>query len=341
MTTDIAIQEEAGLLALPSARQGNEIVHRSMAASQSLADAVLKNGWFTPMGDKKYLEVEAWQFIGMVIGINSDIEYTNPITDDSGSVVAYESKAVLYQHGVPFSSGIMECGMNSFPTRGKNGRDKDKAAQSASQTWAISKAYRNRLGYLAKMAGYEATPADEMRWDGNTQIQGAAPVATPPPPPRPQAPAPPPQPVVSAPALEPCLIHNVEWTLRPTPAGWSKTPEGRPFNTASHKMSDGSGYCNLSEVYKAELGLYLGTDRDINDATREWLNTTWSRLDPEQMIEVVALEHNRFKEQDDTIGINILSIDEVADGGLQPLFNEHGEELPQPDNQIPEEDQPF
>ena len=336
MSTEIATQEEPRALDLPSATQGAEMIERLQWASQTLADAVIKNGWAASVGsgEKRYLEVEAWQFIGMVMGIDADIEYTKAITNDAGIVLAYESKAVLYRNGAPFSAGIMECGMDSFPTRSRNGREKDKAAQSASQTWAISKAYRNKLGYLAKMAGYEATPADEMRqFFVEHQPQASAPVATPPPPPRPQAPVPPPQPSAGIPVLAPCSIHNVEWDVRPTPASWNKTPEGRPFNTASHRLEGGSGYCNFKEVYKQELAAVLGPDRDVNDACREWLGTTWSYLDPEQMVEVVRLERQRFG-GDSVVGINIIDNNESPSNGLPVLFDENGEELP-------EEDQPF
>jgi len=160
--TELATIEEIPL-SLPTKAEAIEQLDRTTFIAQQLANLVEERHWFATVQGKKYLEVEAWQFIGFQANINADIEYTRAVTNEAGEVVAYESKAVLTRNGLPFSSGIMECGMDSFPTRGKQGREKDKAAQSASQTWAISKAYRNRLSFIAKMAGYEPTPADEMR----------------------------------------------------------------------------------------------------------------------------------------------------------------------------------
>ncbi len=137
MTNEIATQDEGILLALPSADHGAEVVQRAMAASQSLANAVQQNKWFVDMSGKKYLEVEAWQFIGMVIGIDADIEYTKPITNDTGTILAYESKAVLYRNGTPFSSGIMECGMDSFPTGETRQRQRQSCTVSKSDMGSI------------------------------------------------------------------------------------------------------------------------------------------------------------------------------------------------------------
>ena len=296
MTNEIATQDEGILLALPSADHGAEVVQRAMAASQSLANAVQQNKWFVDMSGKKYLEVEAWQFIGMVIGIDADIEYTKPITNDTGIVLAYESKAVLYRNGTPFSSGIMECGMDSFPTRGKHGRDKDKAAQSASQTWAVSKAYRNRLGFLAKMAGYESTPADEMRGDkeptvGYTygEIERVAPRK--------------PSPVSNA--MEDykdglfCPIHNMEWAYQPVPDNWAKTPEGRPTRRASHRNEDGT-WCNMANQFRDELETSLG--EGFQDFIFNMFKTTWSKLDPEQMDEARILASGSVSQEQELFG---------------------------------------
>ena len=149
-------------LALPSKAEAQELIERAAFIADQLAELVNKKGWFATVGDKKYLEVEAWQFIGFQAGINVEMQEVIPVLDAEGNTIAYRARANLIRGGEVFSSGIMECGMDSFPTRGKEGREKHKACMSAAQTWAVSKAYRNRLSFIARMAGYEPTPAEEM-----------------------------------------------------------------------------------------------------------------------------------------------------------------------------------
>lgn len=158
METTLATQDT---LTLPTVAVVDAQIERATYIADKLAEIVTSRNWFADIQGKRYLEVEAWQFIGFQSGLDSDIEYTEPVYDGE-EIVAYKSKAVLLRNGVQVSSGIMECGMSSFPTQGKHGRDKDKAAQSASQTWAISKSYRNKFSFIARMAGYEPTPAEEM-----------------------------------------------------------------------------------------------------------------------------------------------------------------------------------
>jgi len=77
-------------------------------------------------------------------------------------VVAYEAKVDLWRDGQKIGSAIMSCGLDEFPCRGKTGWAKHKAAKSAAQTWAASKAYRMNFAYIAVLAGYEPTPAEEV-----------------------------------------------------------------------------------------------------------------------------------------------------------------------------------
>jgi len=54
-----------------------------------------------------------------------------------GEITGYECTAIVYQHGTIVSQGTMSCGLDAFPCRGKQGSEKNKAAMSAAQTWAI------------------------------------------------------------------------------------------------------------------------------------------------------------------------------------------------------------
>jgi hypothetical protein len=106
--------------------------------------------------------VEAWQIVGAFDGTSASTEWVHPVIDSDQDIVAYEASVVLMRAGEQVGRAIMECHLEANPCKGKVGRDKHKAAQSAAQTWAESKAYRMLYGFVARIAGYQPTPADEM-----------------------------------------------------------------------------------------------------------------------------------------------------------------------------------
>ena len=79
--------------------------------------------------------------------------------DDHGLTTGYIAKVNITKDGAVVASGIMPCGFDDFPCRGKDGTAKHKAAMSAAQTWAGAKAARMRYAWVAVLAGFEPTPA--------------------------------------------------------------------------------------------------------------------------------------------------------------------------------------
>ena len=126
---------------------------------------------FLIIAEKKYLYVEAWQTIGSFSGASAITNWVHPMIDND-NCIGYEAKVDLIRKGEIVSSAIMSCGFDEFPCRGKEGSAKHKAAKSAAQTWAESKAYRMKYGYVAKLAGYEPTPAEEMMTEERKVVQG-------------------------------------------------------------------------------------------------------------------------------------------------------------------------
>jgi hypothetical protein len=139
--------------------------------------------------------------------------------------VGYEAKVLLMRGNEQVSSGIMTCGFQEFPCRGREGMAKVKAAMSAAQTWAESKAYRMKFAFVAKLAGFEPTPADEMH-ETPPAPQGsasAAPTAQ-----RDES---------TATGENQCPIHSGK--------DWFKTPNMR---THAHPGAEGESWCNKTDV---------------------------------------------------------------------------------------------
>lgn len=154
-------QAETGVMAHPQ-EAAQAIVDTYAAWSNVLMRVVNDKGLFTMVGDKKYLQFEAWQLIATFDHAGIDTSDVRPI-EDAGEIVGYICHAKVVKDGIVVAAGSGMCGLDSFPTRGKQGFDKHRAAMSAAQTWAGSKAGRMKYSAVAVMGGFGAATAEEMR----------------------------------------------------------------------------------------------------------------------------------------------------------------------------------
>lgn len=124
-----------------------------------------KNRFMTKIEGKEYLGFESWQTIARFNGCHVETESVEPIYSmDGEKIVGYEAWALLIHDatGMRLGRAPMECGMDAFPVKSRQGRDAHKAAKSAAQTWAGSKVCRMVFGFVAVLAGFQATTAEEM-----------------------------------------------------------------------------------------------------------------------------------------------------------------------------------
>ena len=105
---------------------------------------------------KPYLTIKDWQTIGSFYGLFAGGDEAEPVNDNG--VAGFRAKAVIRtSDGTVLSSAIAYC----FDEGIWKGREKFAQASMA-QTRAASKALRNCVGWVAHLAGYEDTPAEEM-----------------------------------------------------------------------------------------------------------------------------------------------------------------------------------
>ena len=146
----------------PGALTPKDVVTNATEQARLLMDIVDKTGCFKMISGKKYLQVEAWETIGAFNRVHAVTEYIAPIMRD-GDLVGYDAKVILINHeGQEVGGAVMPCYFTENACQGKEGDAKDKAAKSAAQTFATSKAYRMNYSYVAILAGYQPTPAEEM-----------------------------------------------------------------------------------------------------------------------------------------------------------------------------------
>lgn len=159
MTTAIVKREE-----FPSPL---ETIEQGTAAANALSKVVEQKNLFKMIGEKKYLVAEAWQTICALDYAAMVPEWTKEITDANGQIVAYKARVNIVKGEQIISSGEMICGLEEFPCRGKEGFAKHRAAMSSAQTWAGAKAARMKYAWVVTLAGYAATPAEEMPGAGD------------------------------------------------------------------------------------------------------------------------------------------------------------------------------
>lgn len=145
-----------------------EVVENATTQAKLLMDIVEKTQCFQIISNKKYLQVEAWETIGAFNRINAQTENMEPIIKDA-EIIGYRATVQLWRGGEVVGGAIMPCYFTENCCKGKEGDAKHKAAMSAAQTFATSKAYRMNFSYVAILAGYEPTPAEEMEGETKTR----------------------------------------------------------------------------------------------------------------------------------------------------------------------------
>lgn len=148
-TNEIATRTEQVELTNP-----NEI----MAFATSLKDLIVQNGLYTNIKGKNYVNVEGWQIAGAFTGVFPIIEKVEALESPAGTYKYRAEVSLQNLGGNKVGYGVAIC---SNREAGKGNFD-EYAVASMAQTRATGKAFRMKLGWLLKVAGYETTPAEEM-----------------------------------------------------------------------------------------------------------------------------------------------------------------------------------
>ena len=275
-------QIEISQVNLPVYENPAEVVKRSGQWASALMEAVEQQKMYADMSGKKYLEVEAWQLVGMFANADAVPGHPIPIEKD-GEIIGYECEAIVWQHGKIVGQGTMSCGLDAFPCRGKQGSEKNKAAMSAAQTWAISKALRNKFSFVAKLAGFEGTTADEMRGNDGASFGGNG--------------------------ADFCPAHDQTWR----PAGRIKElmhiVEGEKSKTGKNV------WCKKEDFIGSLQDQMISIAKNRNDEVIEDLRKRWNSMSPAGKFEAVQSLQELAEEPED--GIEYEDLDEspvILDG---------------------------
>jgi hypothetical protein len=142
-------------------RNPNDLVAKATEMANMLANIINKQNLYKTISGRKYVIVDGWTTLGAMMGIVPVEEYCQPLPDGSG----FEAKVKLIRasDGGTVGAASAECTRTE-----SNWSDRDSyAIRSMSITRATGKAYRLSFSWIMKLAGFEATPAEEM--DGGQQ----------------------------------------------------------------------------------------------------------------------------------------------------------------------------
>lgn len=124
-----------------------------------LKNHIVKNELYDNIKGKNYVRVEGWQFGGGMMGLYAKIVKVEEM--GKGKWFA-QAEVVDKKTQVVVGSGFALCSKEEDKKKSFD----EYAILSMAQTRAIGKAYRNLIGWVMKLAGYESTPAEEIK-NGN------------------------------------------------------------------------------------------------------------------------------------------------------------------------------
>ena len=128
------------------------------AMANVLKNHIVKNELYTKIVGKNYVNVEGWQYAGGLLGVFPRIVKIENLSTTQEIKWLAEAEIVDRRTDKIISRGFAVCSNKEGKKKGFD----EYAVLSMAQTRAIGKAYRNVIGWVMKLAGYESTPKEEM-----------------------------------------------------------------------------------------------------------------------------------------------------------------------------------
>ena len=124
-----------------------------------LREHIVKNNLSVKIVGKDYAMVEGWQFAGGLTGLFPMIIDTEDLSKGNETKWKSVCHIIRIKDNKQVGRGDALCSNKE----NKKASFDEYAILSMAQTRSIGKAYRNLLGWVMKLAGYEATPAEEIK----------------------------------------------------------------------------------------------------------------------------------------------------------------------------------
>ncbi len=155
-----------------------EVLREAHLAAKALADVLSNKAKKVVFNNEQYLEFEDWQTVGKFYNVTCGETGQAEVIEVAG-IPGFRASSVAYRNGQVISSATAYC-MRDEPNWAKKPLFQ---LASMAQTRANAKVLRNVLAWVVVLAGYKATPAEEMDGVFHPQNNHAAahkPAANPP-----------------------------------------------------------------------------------------------------------------------------------------------------------------
>ena len=152
-------KDEVKQLAIYDISKPTQIVQMA----KSLKGMVIKQNLYVNIKGRNYCMVEGWQLAGFMAGMSVIVDEPKNLSTEKE--VKYACTAKVYQGEKLVSVGYAVCSNKEMIKKSFD----EYAILSMAQTRAIGKAFRNKIGWIMKLAGYEPTPSEEAISMGKTE----------------------------------------------------------------------------------------------------------------------------------------------------------------------------
>lgn len=137
----------------------------AVAMAEVLKNMVVKQKLYSNIKGKNFAHVDAWQMAGFLTGLNVIIDEPKNLSNEKE--IKWSCVAKVYSGEKLVSMGYALCSSKESTKKSFD----EYAILSMAQTRSIGKAYRNKIGWIMKLAGMEGTPSEEMMKVGEEPIE--------------------------------------------------------------------------------------------------------------------------------------------------------------------------
>jgi hypothetical protein len=165
---EVVEHRSQGALGLFDTNDPKRVMEKATEIADILKDVLVQRKLISKIGPKEYIQVEGWTALGALLGLSAITEWSRPLQAPDGAVLGWEA-AVEVVNGRGVTVGRAEAQV--MRTERNWARRDEYALRSMAQTRAMGKAFRMPLGWIAVLAGYEATPAEEMPTNSKVPVE--------------------------------------------------------------------------------------------------------------------------------------------------------------------------
>lgn len=160
------VDENKSIVVSDEVLSPQDIVSKGRVAARELMSIVNQRKDKVLINGKQFLCFQDWQLVARFFNSTVAVEWTKPLLCD-GKILGWEAKAIVLDRiGNMLSAAESSCVFEEYKGDKQPWKDKaDFQVRSMAQTRACAKALRNVFSWVVVLAGYEATPAEEITED--------------------------------------------------------------------------------------------------------------------------------------------------------------------------------